>query len=292
MTPAARFALLAGYLAAVIVAGFPVLAALIEYSRQDVSASHLPLIPLVTVALIVQGRRDIFREVRWGWRAAVPLLAGGIGLAAASMSYGFAGGLIGLVLGTAAVVALATAGFVLFIGAPAARAALFPLGFLVFMVPIPPAVLDAGIQALKSGSTQAVAALFTLTATPYYREGFVFSLPAVTIEIADECSGIRSSIALVLTSLLAGHQFLDRTWSRVLLVLLVFPVTVLKNGIRIVSLTLMAVHVDPSFLAGRLHHDGGIVFFLLALGMLTPFLALLRRSELGRRPSPGKVATA
>ena len=89
--------------------------------------------------------------------------------------------------------------------------------------------------------------------------------PTVAIEIADECSGIRSSLALVMTVLLAGHMFLTSAWKKALLALAVIPLTIVKNGIRIVSLTLLAVHVNPSFLTGQLHHEGGIVFFVLAL---------------------------
>jgi exosortase/archaeosortase family protein len=64
-----------------------------------------------------------------------------------------------------------------------------------------------------------------------------------------------------------------------LLLAAVLPVAVLKNGIRIVSLTLLAMYVDPGFLTGQLHHEGGIAFFGLALLMLLPLLAVLRRFD-------------
>ena len=69
-----------------------------------------------------------------------------------------------------------------------------------------------------------------------------------------------------------------------LFVLLVLPVSIVKNAIRIVTLTLLSVYVDPSFLRGSLHHDGGFVFFLLALAILFPVLLLLQKSE--GRPAP------
>ena len=81
-----------------------------------------------------------------------------------------------------------------------------------------------GVQVLKHGSTEAVSALFTLTGQVYHRDAFVFSLPGVVIEIADECSGIRSSIGLLLTSLLAGHVFLRNAWTKSILFLAVLPV--------------------------------------------------------------------
>jgi exosortase/archaeosortase family protein len=57
---------------------------------------------------------------------------------------------------------------------------------------------------------------------------------------------------------------------------------VLKNAIRIVALTLLSIHVDPGFLTGQLHHEGGFVFFLLALVLMMPILALLRGLEVPR----------
>ena len=54
---------------------------------------------------------------------------------------------------------------------------------------------------------------------------------------------------------------------------------ILKNGIRIATLTLLAMYVDPGFLYGRLHHQGGVVFFLIGLLLLLPILLLLQKSE-------------
>jgi exosortase/archaeosortase family protein len=82
-----------------------------------------------------------------------------------------------------------------------------------------------------------------------------------------------------MTALLVGYFCLRSPWKRALLVLAIVPVTILKNGIRIVTLSLLSIHVDRSFLDGRLHHDGGIVFFLLSLAVLHPLFLLLRNSE-------------
>ena len=69
-----------------------------------------------------------------------------------------------------------------------------------------------------------------------------------------------------------------------LLLLFVIPLSIAKNAIRIVTLTLLAIHVDPGYLDGQLHHDGGIVFFGLSLLIMLPFMLLLRRLE--RRQTP------
>jgi exosortase/archaeosortase family protein len=56
-------------------------------------------------------------------------------------------------------------------------------------------------------------------------------------------------------------------------------VMILKNGVRIVTLTLLASYVDPGFLYGKLHREGGVVFFVLGLLLLAPLVWILQRSE-------------
>ena len=277
----------------VIFGGFALLTALLNVDKLwalaqlalvNPTVSHVVGVPFVALVLIYSDRDIIFNAAR-----PEPLVGGSLALAGLALSFlsyrAFnvpATTLMVAMLG----VALAWVGaFVMMYGLASARAALFPLGFLLFMIPIPTVVMDGATQFLKNGSSEAVAGLFTLTGTPFHREGFVFSLPSFVIEIADECSGIRSSIALLLTGLLAGHQFLRKPWTKIVLVLMILPIAVIKNAIRIVALSLLAMHVDPSFLTGQLHHEGGFVFFLLALGLLMPLFVLLKRSE-GTAPEP------
>lgn len=256
------------------------LRALFALSRADETASHLLLVPVVSIALVYQRRESVFASVRASWSAGLPVIIGGALLSFAARlpsPSGVAGDALPATI--AALLILWVGGFLLIYGPQAVRSARFPLLFLAFMIPIPESLLDGALFVLKTGSTEVVDGLFALTGTPYLREGFVFSLPRVSIEIADECSGIRSSIALLITSVLAGHAFLERSWTRALLVLVVLPLAILKNGLRIVTLSLLATNVDPSYLAGQLHNDGGVVFFLIALVVLAPVLTLLRRSE-------------
>ena len=169
--------------------------------------------------------------------------------------------------------------FLLCYGSRATRAAAFPLLFLLLVVPLPEAVLEKTIYLLQQGSTEIAYLLFKLVQVPVFRQGFVLSLPSVSIEVAKECSGIRSSMALFITCLLAVHLFLHTHWKMAFFVLLALPLAIIKNGIRITTLTLLAIYVDPSFLTGNLHHDGGVVFFLLTLAILAPVLLLLQKSE-------------
>ena len=169
--------------------------------------------------------------------------------------------------------------FLLCYGTEAWRRASFPLLFLLLMVPLPPAVLERSIYLLQQGSTEIAYLLFKASGTPVLRQGFVLSIPGVAIEVAKECSGIRSSVALFITCLLAAHLFLRTKWRMFVFALLSLPLAVVKNGIRIATLTLLSVYVDPGFLTGRLHHQGGFVFFFIALAILAPVLIFFQKSE-------------
>lgn len=179
-------------------------------------------------------------------------------------------------------------------GHKAALAAVFPLGLLLFFVPIPSIIVEPVISALQAGSALLVYWLFQLLGIPVLRDGLIFTVPGVSIEIARECSGINSSVALLITALLVAHETLRSNSRRILLVLLTLPLSIIKNAIRIVTLTLLATHVDMSFLTGNLHHHGGVLFFLLTLVLLVPIWILLKHSEersfIKRQPSDPAVS--
>jgi len=83
----------------------------------------------------------------------------------------------------------------------------------------------------------------------------------------------------LILAILVAHFYLDTFWKQLVLVIAGLFVLILKNGVRIVTLTLLASYVDPGFLYGRLHYEGGVVFFVLALLLLAPLVWLLERSE-------------
>ena len=264
---------------------------LVRYSLQDDSNSHVILIPVIAFFLIWLERSRIFSVIA---SAPVP----GIGLTFAGLllfwlssrlspqqpgSWSFS-------LQIFSILVLWSGGFLLCYGFEALRAAAFSLLFLVLTIPLPDEILDRIIYALQAGSTEITYLIFQLVGTPVVRNGFLLSVPGVTIEVAKECSSIRSSIALLITCLLAAHLYLRTRWKIVVFVLLAMAVSVLKNGIRIATLTLLSIHVDPGFLTGKLHQRGGFVFFLIALAILYPILLFLQKSErTGQSSGTGKV---
>lgn len=253
---------------------------LFVYAMAHESCSHVVLIPFISLALVYVERKKIFLAAQSspvaGWTA---LVSGVVLYWTAGRNDSIQDGNGYVVAAAFSIVLVWVGSFLLCYGNQAARAAVFPLLFLLLMIPLPDSVLNRTIYLLQQGSTEIAYLLFKFLKVPVFREGFLLYLPKVTIEVATECSGIRSSMALLITCLLAAHLFLRTYWKMAFFVALVFPLAILKNGIRIATLALLSIYVNPRFLYGSLHRDGGIVFFMLDLAILGPVLLLLQRAE-------------
>jgi exosortase/archaeosortase family protein len=89
---------------------------------------------------------------------------------------------------------------------------------------------------------------------------------------------------LIVTTMVLAQLLLRSPWRKVLIILVAFPLSVAKNGLRIFVIAMLTTRVDPSFLTGRVHRKGGIIFFLIALAATFLLLWILRRGE---EVSPG-----
>src|SRR5215510_8921007 len=251
-----------------------------RFSLEQEYSPHFSLILLVSLYLMYTRGQKLCASAAYWVRGGVPLvLAGvlcyvlGLALQPGLSQHDF------LALTTLGVDTIWIGAFVAFFGFQATKTVLFPLGFLVFIIPLPEVLLSHIITALQYASADMVDVLFQLTPLPVLREDLSFILPGLSIEVASECSSIRSSMALLISSTLVSHLLLRRWWSKAVVVLLVFPLAVFKNGVRIVTLTLLTIYVDKGFMKGGLHTRGGAVFFGLACAILLLVLVGLRRLE-------------
>ena len=257
----------------------PVLS-LIRYCLENENASHILLIPFICAWILYLERQSTFRRIFYDFPVAAFFLVLAVGLYCWTIRFeGCWSARNSLTAHVVLLLLLWIAGFALFFGREAVKTARFSLLLLLLAAPLPDFILNRSILYLQEGSAAVTAVLFDLTGVTVLREGFIFHLGRVSIEIAKECSGIRSSMALLILALLAAHFFLLSFWRKTVFVLIGVPLMIVKNGIRIVALTLLALYVDPRFLFGRLHHYGGVVFFLLALLLYVPSLRLLQWSE-------------
>ncbi len=272
------------YLAALLAVFERPIRELISFSLGRDFCSYIPLIPFVSGYLLWTQRRAIFARTGRDRLSALLLIAAGSVIAAWGLGWirgvNYADHLSLLTL---SLVLFLFAGVFAIYGRRVFQAGLFPWLFLLLVIPFPQFLVSHSIYWLQAGSTWLSGWFFGLLGVPVFRQGFDLSLPSLTIHVAKECSSIRSSQALAITALLAGYFYLRSPWRRAVLVLVAIPFSVVKNAIRICTLCLLSLHVNRGFLYGRLHREGGFVFFLIALVLLWPLLVWLRRGELARR---------
>src|SRR5437868_11392472 len=234
----------------------------ITYARHSDVHSYVLLIPFVTAYLIYIRWKQLSRELSSSWGYALLLAAAGTGALLASLPFTGLGQNDYTTLLALSFVCFVIAGTFLFLGSKWACSAMFPLFFLAFMIPLPEAAVDFLENASKEASAEVANWLFLISGTPALRTGTIFQLPGMTIEVAKECSGIRSSLVLVITSVLAAHMFRRTTWRRALLVAAVIPLGLLRNGLRILVISLLCVHIGPEMINSPIHRRCGRIFLV------------------------------
>lgn len=272
------WSILAAWLAVCFLVFWKPCIALAHHAMHNDNASHILLIPFIVAWLVYRDRKKMVPR-SLDLAAALWFAVPAVLLFVIVLRHSFVDGSISLALLILALVLFITAGFSALFGRDSLRSAWFSMAFLLFLVPFPQSLLSRVIFLLQTGSAAVAEILFDWSGAPVLREGFVFHLPNMSIEVAQECSGIRSSIALLVLALLVAHLSFSRLWKKALFVIAGLLMMVVKNGVRITTLTLLANYIDPSFLYGRLHREGGIVFFLIGLALLWPVYWWLRRGE-------------
>jgi exosortase C (VPDSG-CTERM-specific) len=262
---------------------------LLRFAVEDDLYSYIPLIPMISVYLVWLQRGKSWPSFVSGRKPATIFLAGGLVMLAgyrfvihsaspANEDY--------LAATIFAFLLFFTAISCLFLGKNIARMIAVPISLLVFIIPFPVFVRHEIETFLQYGSAAVANGLFQMSGMPVYQDGLMFRLPGFNLEVAPECSGIRSSLVLFITSLLAAYLFLRTPWKRATLVLAVIPLALLRNGFRIFVIGQLCVRIGPEMINSFIHRHGGPLFFALSLIPLFLLLLLFRKSERAIRKSP------
>lgn len=262
--------------------------ALARYALTDENASHILIVPFL-VAWLLYLNRERMTHASFDLKTASVIAIPAVILAAA-VAFGFAGQDLALLGWILSFVLLLISGFIAIFGVRCFRSDWFPFAMLGFLVPFPEPLLNRLIYVLQAGSADVAEQIFDWTGVPALRDGFIFHLPRLSIEVAQECSGIRSSIALLILALLVAHFSFSKFWKKAVFLIAGLLMMIVKNGVRIATLTILATYVNPDFLFGRLHREGGVVFFMIGLALLVPVYWLLRRGEATAVIATSKVA--
>jgi exosortase len=164
------------------------------------------------------------------------------------------------------------------------RMILFPWAFLVLMVPIPAIVFSQITFPLQLLASRIAAATLEPLRVPVLREGNIIKLPAMVLDVAVACSGIRSLLSLTTLAIIYGYLMETRISIRIVLALASVPIAIFANSMRIVVTGLLVHYWNVDKGEGFFHTFSGFLIFVVSLGMLFALHQLLRmawrRSEL------------
>jgi exosortase len=266
-----RVGVLVGSVVAVLIGLYArVLSIWLKDLWSDPNYSHVYIVPIISGFVIWQRRRVLAAlPIRGSWRGVPLLLAGVAALIVGDISASLFPMRVSLIL--------ILAGVVLFqFGSAMLRALAFPLGFLLFLVPMPLIFFYAMTARLQNLAAGTGAWALDLVGVSVFLEGNVIHLSSLALGVTEACSGIRSLITLVALGVAWAHFMLPRLWMQVVLVVSVLPITIVANAGRIVMTGLVGRSFGVEYAEGFFHFFSGWLVFILAILCLLAVHGLLR----------------
>jgi exosortase len=270
VAPASYWIALAGGLAvALIWTYWLVIPALVAQWWNEPEYSHGFLVPLIS-GYLVWTKRDALRTT--------PITAGRWGLALMGLALlTYITGSVGADLFLQRVsFVMMIAGSILYIGGWAMlKALLFPLGFLLLMIPLPGIIFNSIAFPLQLFAAQVASSVMESCAVPVFREGNVMHLAAASLDVEEACSGIRSLVSLTTLGVLYSYMTYSTWLPRVILMLAVVPIAIVANVFRVTVTGLIAHYASVDAAMSVFHTAGGLGVFLIAALLLLGVSRLL-----------------
>ncbi len=282
MSASSEYPIFVGLCLAPLVVCWQALAATLAMALRQDAYTHILLILPISIGLIVMSwKRHDWKpkpNIRWG----VALLGLAALIGGAGLQWGrerVLPGDVSLALEMFALVTWWIGSFVCCFGSRIFRGCLFPLFFLFWLVPLPGVALSYVIHFLQQGTVSSAYAMLAALGTPVIKNGTDLTLPGLTLQIVEECSSIRSSMMLIVSSMVMAYVLLRSYWARGIVMLAALPLAIFKNGLRVLTLALLGAYVSPKILDGPLHHQGGVLFFAVSLLGMFALIWLMGKAE-------------
>ena len=240
----------------------PVLTQMVIQWWQDPDYGDRFVVP-VFVGYVLSQRRHKLRQVslepnNFGF----PLMLGAIGL------------LIVGTLGAELFVSRSSLLFLLggillfFAGWKMLSAVAFPLAFLALMIPLPALIYNQVTFPLQLLASRLASNSLELLGIPVLREGNVLVLPTYSLEVVEACSGIRSLMSLIALAVAYGYFVEQRLWARITLVVMMLPIAVASNALRVVGAGVVTYFWGPQYAEGFFHFFQGWLIFVSAVACM------------------------
>jgi exosortase len=250
---------------------WPILPPLVRQWWNEDQYSHGFLIPAISGWLVWVNRKRL---------AAAPIstsYAGLVVIAGAALTY--MTGIVGadLFLQRFSMVLMVAGGVLFVAGWAIFRVLLFPLAYLLLMIPLPGIIFNSIAFPLQLFAAQIASGTMSMCAVPVFREGNVMHLAAASLDVEEACSGIRSLISLTALGALYAYLTETRLLARLLIVALVVPIAIAANVLRVTVTGLLAHYVSVETAMDIFHTAGGFVVLGLAAALLFSVGGILRK---------------
>lgn len=155
----------------------------------------------------------------------------------------------------------------------------FPIGVLLFALPIPNIVFNQIAFPLQLIASDFATRAIKLLGIPALREGNIIELAQLKLQVVEACSGIRSLVTLTALAVVYAYFLESKWWRRIVLVAAVIPIAVLANAARVTVTGVLAHHRGAQAAEGFLHSFSGLAVFVVAVGMLLALAQALNLAE-------------
>ena len=151
-----------------------------------------------------------------------------------------------------------------FAGTRMLRELALPLGVLLLAIPFPAIVFNRITFPLQLLASHVASIALPVFGVPVLREGNVIQLPAIQLEVAEACSGIRSLMTLFSVAVIYGYFAETSVWKRIVLALAALPIAVAANSIRIIGTGICVQYWSPDKALGFFHEFSGWLMFVVS----------------------------
>ena len=256
-----RGPLFSGLLLSALVATMyaPVLRFMAQQWWDDPNYGHALIVP-VFVAYILWREYPRWRSVASkGNDAGLPIMFLALGLLMLGM-------LAAELFTTRMSLLILIAGMIVFLaGWQMLRSLAFPLGYLLFMIPLPALVYYQLTFPLQLWASWLGAHGLVMLGVHTVRQGNLLILPNATLEVVEACSGVRSLLSLLAAVVAYGFVTEKKLGIRSLLAVLTVPVVIVSNGLRLVATGVLSFKFGTQVDSGLIHTMLVLAFYLLAL---------------------------
>jgi exosortase len=154
------------------------------------------------------------------------------------------------------------------LGKQISKILLFPVGYLIFMIPMPYIFFKSMAVHLRFISTKVTYTFSEFLGIPIIQDSAILFLPNVTLEVADGCTGIQSIIAVMAMAVLFAYFTQRSLTSKIILVVLAIPLAVIGNMFRLVITVYLAYHYGECVVKGAVHQAQGILNYMIVGGII------------------------